>query len=95
MSYFLLFYDKAEDYQTRQTAYAAGHREHIARYVSSGSLLLGGNLDGPHALVLFSCPNESVVREFAQGDPYVVNGVVRQWTVRPWDLVVGTLIPLQ
>ena len=28
--------------------------------------------------------------EFIGGDPFVVNGVVAEWTVRPWNEVLGT-----
>jgi uncharacterized protein len=27
--------------------------------------------------------------EFAKGDPFVLNGVVRDWHIREWDEVLG------
>lgn len=30
------------------------------------------------------------VESFAQGDPYVMNGLVTQWSVRAWTQVVAT-----
>ena len=27
--------------------------------------------------------------EFAKNDPYVVNGLVTEWNVRPWTVVFG------
>jgi uncharacterized protein len=27
-------------------------------------------------------------QEFAQGDPFVTNGVVRRWEIRDWDEVL-------
>ena len=30
---------------------------------------------------------------FAQSDPYVQNGIVTDWTVREWSVVVGSLLP--
>lgn len=88
MKRFLLFYDKAEDYQARQEPHAQAHRAYIKGFVEEGCLLLGGNLDGPHALLVFDRPD--VAERFACGDPYVREGVVVSWTVRPWDVVVGT-----
>ena len=30
-----------------------------------------------------------MVEAFAQADPYVRNGLVREWRVREWNVVVG------
>jgi uncharacterized protein YciI len=33
--------------------------------------------------------DRSVVERFADGDPYVQNGLVTSWTIRPWTVVIG------
>jgi uncharacterized protein YciI len=34
-----------------------------------------------------------MAESFAASDPYVVNGLVTRWTVRPWTVVVGNVDP--
>jgi uncharacterized protein len=52
---------------------------------------LGGALADPvdGAVLLFRCDGPEVVEAFARTDPYVVQGVVTRWRVRPWTTVVG------
>jgi hypothetical protein len=38
---------------------------------------------------LFSGPTPRVAGAFAEGDPYVQNGLVSSWRVREWKTVVG------
>ncbi|GMU58049.1 MAG: hypothetical protein AMXMBFR33_71950 [Candidatus Xenobia bacterium] len=90
--HYLLFYEKVEDYQTRQQPFSQAHREHIAGYVRAGTLLLGGNLGPAGALILFHCDGPELVERFAATDPYVLEGVVARWRVEPWDTVVGTAL---
>ena len=37
----------------------------------------------------------SVVEAFVGRDPYVANGVVTRWRIRPWTVVVGALVPAE
>jgi uncharacterized protein YciI len=39
--------------------------------------------------VLFQGESPEVARRFAESDPYVKNGLVARWRVRPWTTVVG------
>ena len=54
-------------------------------------LLLGGALEGPTdgAMLLFSGDSPAVAENFARADPYVKNGLVTRWRVRPWTTVAG------
>ena len=56
-----------------------------------GELIFGGAFDDPvdRALLIFHVDDSSKVEAFARKDPYVVNGLVRRWEVRPWKVVVG------
>jgi heme-degrading monooxygenase HmoA len=45
------------------------------------------------ALLLFQAAEKSYVEDFARKDPYVVNGLVKKWEVRPWNVVVGNKEP--
>jgi uncharacterized protein YciI len=86
----VLEYSLVDDYLDRRTAL---REEHLALARSAhdrGELLLAGALPDPYdrALLIWTAPRE-VVEDFVRADPYVVHGLVRNWTIRPWNVVVG------
>jgi len=56
-----------------------------------GDLILAGALPEPpdRAVLVWRTEDRSVVERFIDGDPYVRNGLVTSWTIRPWTVVVG------
>jgi uncharacterized protein YciI len=40
-------------------------------------------------LLVWSTDDVGVVEAFANADPYVVNGLVKSWRVRTWNVVIG------
>jgi uncharacterized protein YciI len=52
---------------------------------------MGGALADPAdgAVIVFRTTDASVVEDFVRKDPYVVNGLVTRWRIRPWKVVVG------
>jgi RimJ/RimL family protein N-acetyltransferase/uncharacterized protein YciI len=89
--HFLLLYDVIPEYAGRRVPLRAAHLAHAQRAVDRGELLLGGALADPidGAVLLFQGASPSVAEAFAREDPYVTNGLVRQWRVRAWTTVVG------
>lgn len=89
--HFLLFYDVVDDYLERRGEFRDAHLEKAWASHARGELVLGGALADPvdGALLLFSGESPSVAEEFARADPYVVNGLVTRWRVRPWTTVAG------
>jgi len=45
------------------------------------------------AALVFNVDDPAIVERFAREDPYVLNGVVKAWRVRPWTVVVGAPPP--
>jgi uncharacterized protein YciI len=90
--HYLLFYKKAPDHAEREPPLQAAHLEHVFAAVKRGELVLGGPLleptDGANVL-LFRSESAAVAEAFAKADPYVKNGIVNKWHVRPWQTVVG------
>lgn len=41
------------------------------------------------AVLVFQGEGIQVAEAFAYNDPYVKNGLIREWYVRPWTVVVG------
>lgn len=89
--HFLLFYDYVDDYLERRAAFRDRHLALAWQSHADGHLVLGGVLEDPldSAVLLFDAPSRDVVEAFVAADPYVSNGLVRSWRIRPWRTVVG------
>ena len=88
--YNVLEYTLADDYLERRDALRADHLALLRAAHERGELLLAGALPDPYdrALLVWTAPRE-VVERFVESDPYVVQGLVTGWTVRPWNVAVG------
>lgn len=91
--HYLLLYDVVEDYVRRRQPLRAAHLAYAGPFVERGELMLAGALAEPvdGAVLLFRGEDPEVARRFAASDPYVVNGLVTRWRVRPWTTVIGPL----
>jgi uncharacterized protein YciI len=91
MKHFVLEYDLAADYLDRRAQFRAAHLALAASSAARGDLLLAGALAEPadRALLVFQGESGAAAEAFAQNDPYVQEGLVRSWRVRPWMTVVG------
>jgi uncharacterized protein YciI len=88
--YFALLYDVLDDYLARRQPLRAEHLALAERHRAEGKLLLAGAFDPPDgALLVFRCERREDVEAFAREDPYVRNGLVTRWTVKPWTVVIG------
>jgi len=65
------------------------------RLLNAAKLFLPGALAEPadRALIVFRAADKSKVEAFARKDPYVMNGLVKKWEVRHWNVVVGNEQP--
>ena len=91
MKHFLLFYDVAEDYLARRGEFRSVHLEKAREAQARGELVLAGAFADPAdgAVLLFKSDSKAVAESFATSDPYVLNGLVKEWRVREWTTVVG------
>jgi uncharacterized protein YciI len=87
-----LEYTVVDNYLERRGEYRAEHLALAQEAAARGELVLAGALADPsdRALLVWRTDDRSVVEQFAQQDPYVKNGLVKAWVVRPWTVVVGT-----
>ena len=95
MTYWVLEYAVVDDYVERRGAHRADHLALARAAYDRGELVLAGALAEPadRALLVWRTDDRGVVEEFARADPYVRNGLVTSWTVRPWTVVVGAGAP--
>lgn len=91
MAHLLLFYDLVPDYLDRRGMYRDEHLGLVRDAQQRGELVMAGALAEPAdgALLIFRGADPTVAERFAAADPYVINGLVTRWRVRPWTVVAG------
>lgn len=92
MGYYALFYrDVVPDFIDRRAGFRGEHLELAREAFARGELLLAGALADPPdgALLIFRSESPKPAEEFVRKDPYVLNGLVKRWEIRPWTVVVG------
>jgi uncharacterized protein YciI len=89
--HYLLIYDLSSDYLEKRPAFRGAHLKLAWAAHERGELVLGGALADPadNAVLLFKSDSPAAAERFAAADPYVQNGLVKSWRVRPWTTVVG------
>jgi uncharacterized protein YciI len=91
MPYFALQYDVVFDFGNRRTPFREAHLRLVREAHDRGDLVMAGALGTPPdgALLVFRGDTSDTVENFARADPYVREGLVTTWRVRPWTVVVG------
>ena len=85
---YVLIYDSADDVAQTAPVHFAAHRARWKDFQANGTLLLiGPYSDQSGALAVFT--TRAAAEEFARSDPFVLNGVVRAWSVKEWAEALG------
>lgn len=89
--HYVLFYDYAADYLERREQFRNAHLKLAWDSHARGEFQLGGVLAEPvdSAMLWFKADSPKVVEDFVAADPYVTNGLVTRWRIRPWMTVAG------
>ena len=89
--YYILFYKTVENYIERRAPYRDAHLAYANAAHERGELVMAGALDEPadSAVLVFKGEGPSAAEKFAQNDPYVKDGLITEWRVRPWTVVIG------
>ena len=89
--YYLLFYEPVDNYVEKRAPFRQVHLNYAQEAVDRGHLVLGGALADPadQAVLVFKGEGPDNAENFAKNDPYVVNGIIAHWHIRPWTVVVG------
>lgn len=94
VKYWALRYRYVDGMLEKRGPYRAAHLEGLQQLGSK--VALGGAFNDPcdGAVILFdaSCTKDEI-SDFASSDPYVVNGLVSEWSVSEYMAVVGDLKP--
>lgn len=91
MGYYLLEYVLVDDYLARRGPLREAHLALAQEAAGRGDLVLAGALAEPpdRAVLVWRADDSAAVERFVAGDPYVRQGLVSSWTIRPWMVVVG------
>jgi hypothetical protein len=89
--YYLMLYDVVDDFVNRRAPFRNDHLKLVRQAHERGELMLAGALSEPvdGAALVFRANDSLIPERFAREDPYVKNGLVKQWRVRSWNVVVG------
>jgi uncharacterized protein len=90
VAYFTLTYEVVPDYVERRAEFRDEHLGIAREAHQRGELVLAGAMGDPidSALLVFRCEDRTVPERFVRADPYVTNGLVTRWTVKPWNVVI-------
>jgi uncharacterized protein len=90
MNHYLLTYYVVDDYITRRVPYREEHLRLAREALARGELILGGALTDPadKAVLVFRSQDKASVEAFVRNDPYVRHGIVTQWEIRDWNVVI-------
>jgi uncharacterized protein len=81
---YVLFYEPNPAGADKIRQHFPAHREKWAQFQAAGTLLMVGPFtDGSGALGVFT--TREAAEEFAKTDPFVLNGVVTEWSIREWN----------
>ena len=83
---YVLFYASADDVLSRAPAHFPAHKARLDEFHARGDLLMVGTFGDPQeqgSMAIF--PSRAAADAFVEGDPFVLNGVVRGWEIREWN----------
>lgn len=87
--HYVLIYEVVDDMVTKRAPFREEHLRLIRESQARGELLMAGALGNPPdgGLFVFRAESAAAAEAFAKEDPYVRNGLVTRWTVKPWTVV--------
>ncbi len=89
--YYILFYTTCENFIEKRAPFRTEHLAYAQAAHERRELVLAGALAEPAdgAVLVFQGESKDVAENFARNDPYVKNGLIEEWRVRPWTVVIG------
>ncbi len=85
---YVVMYESADDVMTKAPLYLNEHRERWQEYLRDGTLLAIGPFADPREGSMGVFRTREAAEQFVAGDPFVLNGVVKNWSIREWNEVL-------
>jgi uncharacterized protein YciI len=92
MKKFVVFYEAADDLAAKAPPVYPAHVAWVHEFRDQGTLLMLGTFGDPQregSMAIFS--TREAAENFANGDPMVVQGVVRKWILQEWNETLGEI----
>lgn len=86
---YLLFYEPVENVLAKAPAHLPAHSARLDDFHARGALLMVGTFANPQEGSMSIFTTRAAAEEFVEGDPFVLNGVIRNWQIREWDEVLA------
>jgi uncharacterized protein len=83
---YVLFYEPEDDVASKAPPHFPAHSARLDDFHARGTLLAVGTFGNPQdegSMAIFT--TREAAEEFVDGDPFVLNGVMRNWYIREWD----------
>ena len=87
---YVLFYDSADDIETKAPLHFPAHEARLQEFHGRGTLLMVGafaNAREEGSMAIFT--TREAAEDFVAGDPFVHNGVVSKWRIQEWNEALG------
>ena len=87
---YVLFYESADDVASKAPAHFPAHSARLEEFHARGDLLLVGTFADPQkdgSMSVFR--TREAAEEFVRDDPFVLNGVVRDWRLLEWNEILA------
>ena len=93
---YVLLYESADDVLSKAPAHFPAHQARLQEFHARGDILMVGTFGDPQeqgSMAIF--PTRAAAEAFVDGDPFVLNGVVRGWEIREWNEVLAPDVSLR
>ncbi len=87
---YVVFYTPADNVLETAPVHFPAHSARIGEFHQRGDILMVGTFGDPvtqGSMAIF--PTRTAAEKFVEGDPFVLNGVVKSYEIREWDEVLA------
>jgi uncharacterized protein YciI len=91
MPKYVLLYESADDVRSKAPMHFPAHVARWKEFQQNGTLLMIGTFGNPQdegSMAIFT--TRQAAEAFARSDPFVLNGVVRRWSIREWNEAIAS-----
>lgn len=86
---YVLRYEPADYFIERVMPHFAAHRARWKQFMSDGTLLMIGPFANTEDGAMAIFKTREAAEAFAKGDPFVTNGIVKNWTILEWNEAIA------
>jgi uncharacterized protein YciI len=85
---YVLMYESGDGVAEKAPQYFPEHQAWFLEFHKRGTLLMVGPFVDPREGAMSVFTTREAAEEFAAGDPFVLNGLIRSWRIYEWNEVL-------